>query len=104
MRLQGRLWRQVYRCENGDENWGDLQKKKKKGQRLYDCKNFPLFGLKMTQILELTGDDLFCFGDHPKFRLWFQSCTVTSTIKPATASHRPAFDKKNVAGTINFVS
>ena len=95
MRLQGRLWRQGYRCENKDENWGDLQKKKK-DQRLYDCKIFPLFGLKMTQSLELTGDDLFFF--------FWRSPQVTLAIKPATASHRPAFDKKNVTATINFVS
>ena len=100
MRLQARLGRQGYRSENKDENWGDL---KKKGQRQLDCKVFPLLGLKMTQIVELTGDDFFFFGDHSNFRLWFQICTITSTIKPATASHRPA-NKKNVGGAINFVS
>ena len=95
MRLQASLWRQGYRSRSIDENWGDLQKKKKKkGQRLLGCKIFPLLGLKMTQIVELMGDDFFFFGDHPNFRLWFQICTITLTIKPATASHRPAFDKK----------
>ena len=74
---------------------GVISKKKKKGQRLFGCKIFSLLGLKMTQIVELTADDLFFFfGDHPNFRLWFQICTIASTIKPATASHRPAFDKK----------
>ena len=48
----------------------------------------------MTQNVEPTGEDLFFFGDHPNFRLWFQICAVASTIKPATASYRPAFDEK----------
>ena len=61
----------------------------------------------MTQDVELTGDDFFFFfffGDHPNFRPWFVICTLTSSIKPVTASHRPAFDQKNVGGAIKFVS
>ena len=79
--------------------------KRKKGLHLVGNNIFTLLGLKMTQNVELTGDDLFFFfGDHPNFRLWFQICTVASIIKPATAFHRPAFDEKNVGGAINFVS
>ena len=50
----------------------------------------------------------FFFGDHPNFRRYFQICTLASTIKLATASHRPAFVgeliemSKNVVKTVAF--
>ena len=60
--------------------------KKKKGQRLLGCKIFPLFGLKMTQIVELTGDDLFFFFLEitPIFVFGFRSAPL-----PRQSSLRP---------------
>ena len=66
MRLQAWLWRQEYGSEDSDENWGDLQKKKK-GQRLLRYNIFPLLGLKLAQNVELAGDDLFFFLRSPQF-------------------------------------
>ena len=104
MWLQAWLWRQGYWSKNTDENWGDHQKKK--GQRLLRCKISSLLGLKMTHIVEVTADDFFFFFFFfleitPIFVLGIRTA---STMKPATASHCPAFYKKNVGGAINFVS
>ena len=106
MRLQAWLWRQGYRSESKDENWGDLQKKKKKGQRLLGCTIFRHLGLKMTQIVELTGDDFFFFffWRSPQFSslvLDLQHCLDNQACNRISPSR---FWKKNVEGAINFVS
>ena len=45
----------------------------------------------------------FFFGDHPNFRLCFRICTLGSTIKSATAPHRPAFVGVLIEMFINLV-
>ena len=45
----------------------------------------------------------FFFGDHPNFRLCFRICALASTIKPATASHRPTFVGELIEMSIKLV-
>ena len=70
MRLQTELSEQGCGSKTKYENRGGLQKKK--GQRPHGYQIYSLLGFGMTQIVELTGDDLFFFffffGDHPNFR------------------------------------
>ena len=57
----------------------------------------------MEKFCNRAGVDLFFFGDHPNFRLCFRICTLASTIKPATASHRPAFVGELIEMSIKLV-
>ena len=77
-----------------DVNWGDLQKKKKKKERLLGCKIFPLFENDTNRGI---ADDLsffFFFEITPIFV--YASGSVPLPRQSSLQSHRPAFDKKNV--------
>ena len=99
--------RKWWRSETKDENWGDLQKKK--GHHLLVPRFVSFSSPKVEKFCNWAGVDLFFFffffflGDHPNFRLWLQICTITTTIKPATASHRPAFVGESIEMSINLV-
>ena len=87
------------------------KKKKKKKKRLTSAwlQDFSTFGLVIGTKRASTRRRpffffFFFFGDHLNYCVWFNFSTYASTIKPVTASHRPAFDKKNVGGAINLVS
>ena len=43
------------------------------------------------------------FGDHPSFRHCFRIRTLVSAMKPATASHRPAFVGESIDMCTNLV-
>ena len=82
---------------------GVISKKKKKGHRLLLTGFVSFSSPKVEKFCNRAGVDLFFFGDHPNFRLCFRICTLASTIKPATASHRPAFVGELIEMSINLV-
>ena len=80
------------------------KKIKKKGHRLLVPRFVSFSSPKVEKFFNRAGVDLFFFfGDHPKFRLCFRICALASTIKPATASHRPAFVGVLIEMSINLV-
>ena len=90
------------RSETKDENWGDLQIKKKKRSSPVNSTICVIFKPKSGKILQ-PSSFFFSFGDHPNFRLCFRICTLASTIQPATASHRPVFVGELIEMSINLV-
>ena len=80
------------------------KKKKRKGHRLSVPGFVSFSSRKVEKYCNRAGVDLFFFfGDHPNFRLCFRICTLASTIKPATASHRPVFVGEFIKMSINLV-
>ena len=80
------------------------KKKKKKGHCLLVPRFVSILSPKVEKFFNRAGVDLFFFfGDHPNFRLCFRTCTLASTIKPATASHCPAFIGELIEVSINLV-
>ena len=80
------------------------KKKKKKDHRLLVPRFVSFSSPKVENFCKRAGVDLFFFfEDHPNFRLSLRICTLASAIKPATASHRPAFVGELIEMSIKLV-